>query len=106
MSDQVIQFPTQDTLDKTGQDVLVRLQRAAGLAEHQLQQAFDAAHQSSMQLRVANDRVARLEYDLDHYKQRALRAEEWLQRIAHEIDQTFPSRNAERPDTAPRRNLR
>ena len=61
MSDQVIQFPSHDTLDRAGQEILSKLQRAASIAEQNSQHAVALAHQVSMQLRVAEDNVARLE---------------------------------------------
>jgi hypothetical protein len=102
VSDQVIQFPNHDTLDRTGQDVLSRLQRAAGIAEQNTQHAVALAHQASMQLRVAEDKIARLEQEMWGYKERAERAEGWLQRISQEIEQTFPSRQTDA--YAPRRS--
>ena len=102
MSDQVIQFPSHDTLDRAGQEVLSKLQQAASLAEQNTQHAVALAHQVSMQLRVAEDKVARLEQQVWGYKERAERAEGWLQRIAQEIEQAFSSRQ---PDAyAPRRS--
>ena len=60
------------------------------------------ANQASMQLRVAEDNVARREQELWGYKERAERAEGWLQRISQEIEQAFSSRQ---PDAyAPRRS--
>ena len=103
MSDQVIPFPSHhDPLDRTGQEVLSKLQRAASIAEQNTQHAVALAHQASMQLRVAEDKVVRLEQQLWGYKERAERAEGWLQRISQEIDQAFSSRQ---PDAyAPRRS--
>ena len=102
MSDQVIQFPSHDTLDRAGQEVLSKLQRAASLAEQNTQHAVAKAHQVSMQLRVAEDTIARLEQQVWGYKERAERAEGWLQRIAQEVEQAFSSRQ---PDAyAPRRS--
>src|SRR3954471_2953244 len=108
--DQVIQFPNHmpghvpghETVDRAGQEVLSRLQRAAAIAEQNTQHAVALAHQASMQLRVAEDKIARLEQEMWSYKERAERAEGWLQRISQEIEQTFPSRQ---PDAyAPRRS--
>ena len=102
MSDQVIQFPSHDPLDRAGQEVLSKLQRAASLAEQNTQHAVALAHQVSMQLRVAEDTIARLEQQVWGYKERAERAEGWLQRIAQEVEQAFSSRQ---PDAyAPRRS--
>ena len=102
MSDQVIQFPSHDTLDRAGQEILSKLQRAASIAEQNTQQAVALAQQLSMQLQAAEDNVARREQELWGYKERAERAEGWLQRISQEIDQAFSSRQ---PDAyAPRRS--
>ena len=102
MGDQVIQFPSpHEMLDRTGQEVLAKLQRAASMAEQNTQHAVALAHQLSMQLRVAEDKVARLEHDLWSYKERAERAEGWLQRISQEIEQAFASRQSDA--YAPRR---
>src|SRR3954471_14908785 len=92
MSDPVIQFPSQDALDRTGHEVLSRLKQAAAIAEQNTQHAITLAHQASMQLRVAEDKLARLELEISSYKERAERAEGWLQRISQEIEQTFSSR--------------
>jgi hypothetical protein len=104
---EVIQFPnnTNDTLDRAGHDVLVRVQHAAGLAEQNTQHALSMAHQASMQLRVAEDKIAKLEAEIWSYKERAERAEEWLRRISQEIEKSFPSRRPQQPeDYAPRQS--
>jgi len=103
----VIQFPQgTDIVDRAGNEVLVKLQRAAGIAEQNTQHAVSVAHQAAMQLRVAEDRIARLEAEAWSYRERAERAEAWLQRIAQEIEQSFPSRGQQQQqpdDYAPKR---
>jgi hypothetical protein len=99
----VIQFPNNDDgLDRAAHDVLARLQHAARVAEQNTQQALSMAHQASMQLRVAEDKVGKLETKIWNYKERAERAEEWLRRISQEIEKTFPSRQPQLEDYAPR----
>jgi chromosome segregation ATPase len=102
VSDQrIIQFPSHDTLDLTGEEALASLRRVANVAEQNIQRAVAQAHQASMQLRVAEDKIARLEQEMGGFKERAERAEAWLQRISQEIEQAFQSRQ---PDAyAPRR---
>jgi DNA repair ATPase RecN len=78
-------------LDQAGNDVIAKIQQAAGMAEQHAQRVLGIAHQTSMQLRVAEDRIAQLETDIRTYKDRAERAEEWLRRIEHEIEKTFNS---------------
>jgi hypothetical protein len=107
----IIQFPQgADIVDRAGNDVLVKLQRAAGIAEQNTQHAVALAHQAAMQLRVAEDKIARLEAEVWSYKERAERAEGWLQRISQEIEQTFPVRGQQQQqpdDYAPKRpNIR
>jgi len=110
----VIQFPnnSNDTLDRAGHDALVRLQHAAGVAEQNTQQALSMAHQAAMQLRVAEDKVGKLEAEIWTYKERAERAEQWLRRISQEIENTFPSRRPQQQqhpqpeDYAPRQSRR
>jgi hypothetical protein len=90
---EVIQFPDAgDPLDRAGHDVLILLQHAAGIAEQNTEHALNMAHQAAMQLRVAEDKVGKLETEIWTYKERAERAEEWLRRISQEIEKTFPSR--------------
>jgi hypothetical protein len=45
-----------------------------------------------MQLRVAEDKIVKLETEILAYKDRAERAEEWLRRIEQEIEKAFASR--------------
>jgi hypothetical protein len=87
----VIQFPdtTNDTLDRAGHDVLARLQHAARIAEQNTQQAMSMARQAALQLRAAEDKVAKIEREIRSYQERAERAEDWLRRISQEIDKTF-----------------
>jgi hypothetical protein len=100
----VIQFPNNDdTLDRAAHDVLARLQHAAKVAEQNTQQALSMAHQASMQLRAAEDKVAKIEAEIWSYKDRAERAEEWLRRISQAIENTFPSRQPHQlEDSAPK----
>ena len=96
---EVIQFPSgTDSLDRAGQDVLVKLRSAAATAEKSVQHALGVAHQATMQLRVAEDRVSKLEAEMQNYKDRAERAEEWLRHISQEIEQAFPSRRQQQPE--------
>ena len=81
-----------DTLDQVGNEVIAKIQQAAGMAEQHAQRVLGIAHQTSMQLRVAEDRIAQLETDIRTYKDRAERAEEWLRRITTEIEKSFPVR--------------
>jgi hypothetical protein len=88
----VVPFPQgNDPLDRAGQDVLLKLQRAAQIAQQNTQQAIAVSHKLSVQLRDAEDRIRELEGGYWTYKHRADRAEEWLRRISAEIEQQFKS---------------
>jgi hypothetical protein len=107
MSDQVIPFTdgtTSQALDRVGQQVLAKLQYAAGVAEKNTQHALSIAQEAATKLRIAEDKLARVELEVWNYKERAERAEGWLQRISQEIDQSFPaSAEQERQAYAPKR---
>jgi hypothetical protein len=78
-----------DALDNSGRTILELLQRAANAAKDRCGRALGVAHGLSVQLRAAEDRIKDLEAELSHYQNRALRAENWLRRIAREIEKKF-----------------
>jgi hypothetical protein len=78
-----------DVVDSAGQTILGLLQQAANAAQENCQHALGVAHKLSLQLRAAEDHIKELETDLRHYQDRALRAENWLQRISREIENRF-----------------
>ena len=74
-----------DQLDAAGRAVLKLLQRAAGAAEANSRQALETAQKLSNQLCIAEDRIAELEAEIQHYREKSERAEEWLGKISMEI---------------------
>ena len=72
-------------LDFAGQAILKLLHKAAGTAEANSRHALEMAQKLSSQLRTAEDRIAELEAELQQYRERAARAEEWLRKISMEI---------------------
>jgi hypothetical protein len=78
-----------DPLDKAGQSIMGLLQQAATTAKENCGHALRVAHGLSVQLRAAEDQIKALEADLQHFQDRALRAENWLQRISREIETRF-----------------
>jgi hypothetical protein len=50
---------------------------------------MDLAHKLSSQLQVAEERASELEAEAAHFRNRAVRAEEWLQHIHSEVEQAF-----------------
>jgi hypothetical protein len=78
-----------DFLDHAGQSILGLLQQAATTAKENCGRALRVAHDLSLQLRAAEDQIKTLEAELRHLEDRALRAENWLQRISPEIEARF-----------------
>ncbi len=83
---EVIQFArdaskSSNQLDTAGQTILQLIQRAAGVAEDNSRQVLEMAQKLSHQLQSAEARVAELEADVDGYREKADRAEQWLHRI-------------------------
>lgn len=78
-----------DLLDNAGQTILGMLSRAAGMAEENSRHALDAAHNLSLQLQAAEDRIKDLEADVRYHQDRADRAEKWLYQISLEIEEKF-----------------
>ena len=91
----VIQFgrdaskPDRDQLDTAGQTILQLIHRAAGFAEENSRHALEMAQKLSHQLRAAEDRIAELEAEVDTYREKADRAEQWLHRVYTEIEGRF-----------------
>jgi hypothetical protein len=83
-------FESGEPIDRAGESILLLLQKAAQTAEQNSRQAFDAAQEFSRQLRAAHDHIARLEGEVAAYRDRAERAEAWLDKIRTEIEEQFP----------------
>ena len=88
-----------DQLDKAGQTILSLLHKAAGVAEENSRHALDTAQKLSRQLRAAEDRIAELEAEVDLYRDKADRAEQWLHKVYTEIDERFIKRPREKSRT-------
>ena len=86
-----------DVLDRAGNAILGLVNRAAGTAQADLQQARQAAERLADQLRVANDQIDKLEAKAGYLQERAERAEKWLQQISSEIEQKFLGADDGRP---------
>ena len=84
-----------DQLDKAGQTILSLLQKAADVAEKNSRNALDMAQKLSHQLRAAEYRMAELEAEVQLYRDKADRAEQWLHKVYTEIDERFIKRPRE-----------
>jgi hypothetical protein len=73
-------------LDSAGQAILKLLHKAADTAEANSRQALETAQRLSSQLHAAQDRIAELEAELQLYREKVDRAEEWLRKISTEIE--------------------
>src|SRR5262249_51905800 len=74
-------------LDEAGQAIVAKIQRAAELANDNCDRAMRLAHKLSMELRAAEDRINQLEAEVELFRDRAARAEQWLQTIHKEIEE-------------------
>jgi len=80
--------PSHDTpLDEAGQAIVAKIQRAAELANENCDRAMSLAHKLSMELRAAEDRINQLGSEVQLFRERAARAEGWLQTIHKEIEE-------------------
>ena len=73
-------------LDAAGQAIVAQIRSAADLANQDCNRAMSLAHKLSMELRAAEDRTYRLQADVELWRDRAARAEEWLRTIQKEIE--------------------
>jgi hypothetical protein len=74
-------------VEEVGQAVVAKIQRAADLSDENCDRAMALAHKLSMQLRAAEDRINQLEAEVELLRDRAVRAERWLQTIQKEIEE-------------------
>ena len=91
-----------DQLDKAGQSILHLLHKAAGVTEENSRHALDMAQKLSHQLRAAEHRIAELEAEVEAYRDRAERAEQWLHKVYTEIEDRFLRQESGRAQTRAR----
>jgi exonuclease VII small subunit len=82
---------TGDELDQAAEATIALLQQAANLSNERCDRAMDLGHQLSLKLRAAEDRIRQLQAERDEFQNRAARAEDWLKRIYHEVEERFIS---------------
>ena len=76
-----------DQLDAAGQTILKLLHKAGGVAEANSKHALEMAHKLSHQLRAAENRIGELEAEVQLYREKSERAEQWLDKIFVEIEE-------------------
>ena len=75
-----------DSVDKAGRALIAMLQKAAGVSNEEHERATILAGKLAGELRTSENRVKQLEAEVSLFRDRAARAEEWLQRISREIE--------------------
>ncbi len=76
-----------DPMDESGNAIVAMLQKAADLSNDNCERARTMANELSRQLRATDDRINQLETEIEHFRDRAVRAETWLQLIQREIEE-------------------
>jgi len=74
-------------VEEAGEAIIAKIQQAADLSNENCDRAMKLAHKLSMQLRAAEDRINQLEAEVELLRDRAVRAELWLQTIQKEIEE-------------------
>jgi hypothetical protein len=98
-SEQVLKFAPKEKapnrvaqLDDAGQAIVAQIRTAADLAKEDCDRAMSLAHKLSMELRAAEDRTQQMAREVEHWQERAARAEQWLRTIQQEIEEKLLSR--------------
>jgi hypothetical protein len=73
--------------DEAGEALIAMLHEAARLSDENRRRLINLVDDLSRQMQAAEDRIVQLENDLEHFRGRAARAEEWLLVIEKEIEQ-------------------
>ena len=68
-------------VEEAGEAIIAKIQKAADLSNENCDRAMKLAHKLSMQLRAAEERISQLEAEVELFRDRAARAEGWLQTI-------------------------
>jgi hypothetical protein len=74
-------------VEEAGEAIVAKIRRAAELANETCDRAMKLAHKLSLELRAAEDRINQLEAEVQLFRDRAARAEGWLQTIYKEIEE-------------------
>ena len=85
-----------DQLETAGQAILKLLHKAADATEGNRRQALATAQKLASQLHAAEDRIAQLEAEVQHYREKSDRAEAWLRKISTEIEDRLTNQSMER----------
>jgi hypothetical protein len=81
-------------LDDAGNAIVTKIRTAADLAHEDCDRAMSLAHKLSMELRAGEDRTHQLEAEVEMWRGRATRAEQWLRIIQKEIEEKLIERKS------------
>jgi hypothetical protein len=81
--------PRADPADEAGRTLIEMVEQAAALANQNCESANALATKLAAELRAVEERNKELEAVIFHYRERARCAEEWLQRIEREVEDTL-----------------
>ena len=81
-------------LDDAGQAIVAQIRTAADLVKEDCDRAMSLAHKLSMELRAAEDRTQQMAREVEHWQERAARAEQWLRTIQQEIEEKLLTRRS------------
>ena len=84
--------------DDAGHRIIALVQEAADVAKQGCERAMGLAHKLSSQLQAAEERARELEAELVHFRDRAERAEDWLENIHSQVQKTFFSPPGEKKE--------
>ena len=100
-SEQVLKFAPKEKapnrvaqLDDAGQAIVAQIRTAADLAKEDCDRAMSLAHKLSMELRAAEDRTQQMAREVEHWRDRAARAEQWIRTIQQEIEEKLLTRRS------------
>ena len=78
-----------DPTDMAGQALVAMLQHAANISDDQCNEALTVVDKLYVELRSAEDRIRRLEAEIEFHRNRAARGESWLRRIQKEVEENL-----------------
>jgi DNA repair exonuclease SbcCD ATPase subunit len=78
-------------MDQAGEALIAMLNEAATLSNENRERLADLVDDLSGRLEVAQDRINKLQNDVEHFRGRAAGAEKWLTFIQKEIEETLIS---------------
>ena len=74
-------------VEEAGEAIIAKIQKAAELSNENCDRAMRLAYKLSMELRAAEDRINQFESEAQLFRDRAARAEGWLETIQKEIEE-------------------